>query len=213
MACLKRIALLLPGLLLTACSSSGSKETPDAGVTDGAPDSAPSLNLGWDWNGLIGTGQSLSIGGLGTPITMAAKTQPYNNLKLALNGATVPPFDSTLDALSMVPLIEPIRPTDPTYPSAYPGNIDGETPHTAMADQVTKMVLDAGGTDYVGVHTVVGESGQPMTVIKKNGVFTGTIGTGARAYAATLFEVAAIARLAGAAGKTYGVSAIAITHG
>jgi hypothetical protein len=43
-------------------------------------------------------------------------------------------------------------------------------------------------------------------------VFSGA-GTGARAYAASLFEVAAIARLAAAAGKTYGVGAITIIHG
>ncbi len=80
------------------------------------------------------------------------------------------------------------------------------------------MVMDAAARhDYVTVHTVVGESGQPMSVIKKNGVFpppfTANAGTGARAYAATLFEVAAIARLAAAAGKTYGLGAITLIHG
>jgi hypothetical protein len=198
--------LLLPS---GGCSSNGGKETADA-----AGDAAASLNFGWDWNGVVGTGQSLSVGGLGTPVTMAQTQQPYRNLKLALGGAAVPPFNPALDSLSMVPLTELIRPIDSGYPSAYPGNIDGETPHTAMADQITKMVMDAaGGRDYVGVHTVVGESGQPMTVIQKNGVFTGTVGTGARAYAATLFEAAAITRLATAMGKTFGIAAITIIHG
>ena len=202
----KLIALGAPWLFFVACSGGGGSK-PDAGV-----DAGPTLNFGWDWNGLIGTGQSLSIGGLGSPLT--ATTQRFSNLKLFLGGATVPPFDPSLAPLTMVPLVEPIRPTDPGYPSAYPGNIDGETPHTAMADQITQLVMDAGGGhDYVGVHSVVGESGQPMTVIKKNGVFTSTTGTGGRAYAATLFEVAAIARLAAAQGKTYGVGAVAITHG
>ena len=200
-------------LLASACSSKDAKE-PDAGGADAGADTgvdtAPTINIAWDWNGVVGTGQSLAVGGLGTPIT--ATTQPYGNLKLALGGATVPPFDPTLDSLSMVPLVEPIRPTDPGYPSAYPGNIDGETPHTAMADQITALAM-AAGHDHVGVHTEVGESGQPMTVIQKNGVFLGTSGTGGRAYAASLFEVAAIARLAAAAGKTYGVGAIMIIHG
>jgi hypothetical protein len=207
-----RLVFLLP-LLLWSCSSNGAKSV----------DAGPQLNIAWDWNGVVGTGQSLAIGGLGTPIT--ATTQMYNNLKLALGGATVPPFDPTLDSLSMVPLVEPIRPIDPSYPSAYPGNIDGETPHTVMSEQITAMALaaansnsnsngmDAAATDYVGVHTEVGESGQPMSVIKKNGVFPSTVGTGGRAYAASLFEVAAIARLAAAANKTYGVAAIMITHG
>lgn len=202
----KLIALAAPWFFLVACSAGGGG-SPDAGV-----DAGPTLNFGWDWNGLIGTGQSLSVGGLGSPLT--ATTQRFKNLKLSLGSAVVPPFDPSLAPLTMVPLVEPIRPTDPGYPSAYPGNIDGETPHTAMADQITQLVMDGGGGhDYVGVHSVVGESGQPMTVIKKNGVFTSTTGTGARAYAATLFEVAAIARLAAAESKTYGVGAVAITHG
>ena len=103
-----------------AGGDAGSDIAVDTGV-----DTGPSLSFGWDWNGIVGTGQSLAVGGLGTPIT--ATTQPYGNLKLALNGAVVPPFDSTLAPLSMTPLIEPIRPTDPRYPSAYPGNLDGET--------------------------------------------------------------------------------------
>ena len=205
----KLIALGACGLFSLACSASGGGA--DAGSPDTGVDAGPTLNFGWDWNGLIGTGQSLSVGGLGSPLT--AITQRFNNLKLSLGGAMVPPFDPALASLAMVPLVEPIRPTDPGYPSAYPGNIDGETPHTAMADQITQLVMDApGGHDYVGVHSVVGESGQPMTVIKKNGVFSGS-GTGARAYAATLFEVAAIARLAAAQSKTYGVGAVTIIHG
>jgi hypothetical protein len=163
----------------------------------------------------VGTGQSLSIGGLGTPIMAIPALDPTaNNLKLSLGGATVPPFDPSLGSLAMVPLAEPIRPTDPAYPSAYPGNIDGETPHTAMASQITALVRKAGSPDYITVHTVVGESGQPMTVINKTAteVVSGTTSMG-RAYAATLFEAAAISRLAGLAGKTYGVGAIIITHG
>jgi hypothetical protein len=51
-----------------------------------------------------------------------------------------------------------------------------------------------------------------MEALKKQADFdtTATIG---RAYAASLFEVGAITRLAKAAGKTYGVSAIVMTHG
>jgi len=214
------LSLLLVSLLLvSACSSNGGKPgtATDAGADTGA-DAGPTLSFAWDWTGVIGTGQSLSVGGGDSGTPLVAKTQLYNNLKLALNGALVPPFDPTIDSLSMVPLVEPIRPTDPSYPSAYPGNLDGETPHTAMSEQITKMVMDAAnGHDYITAHTVVGESGQPMSVIKKNGVFPGPFeantGTGARAYAATLFEVAAIARLAAAAGKTYGVGAISLIHG
>ena len=60
------------------------------------------------------------------------------------------------------------------------------------------------------MHTVVGESGQGIHVIDKTATPTSNMG---HAYAATLFEVAALKRLAAAAGKTYGVGAIVLTHG
>lgn len=114
--------------------------------------------------------------------------------------------------LSMVPLVEPIRPLAPTFPGPYPTNIYGETPHSAMGNQITALVRAASPAgDYVTVHTVVGESGQSLTaLVKQTGSTTDTIG---RAYAASLFEAAAIARLAKTAGKTYGISVIVMTHG
>jgi len=208
------LVTLLVSLFSSACSSNGSNQmttTVDDAGTDGGVDAGPMINLAWDWTGIVGTGQSLSIGGGNSGQPAQYSTQTYNNLKLALNGAAVPPFDPTIDSLSMVPLTEPIRATDPGYPSPYPINLDGESPHTVMSEQITKMVVDAAAApDYVTVHTVVGESGQPMSVIKKNGFTSAAFG---RAYAATLFEVAAIARLAATAGKTYGLGAITLIHG
>jgi hypothetical protein len=181
-------------------------------ATDGSDAQQPPANV-WDWTGIIGTGQSLSVGAEAPGIN-AAVTDVHNNLKLSLNQVVVPPFDPTNTGLTMVPLIEPIRGFASTYPSAYPKNIYGETPHTAMADQITAMAQAGGAADYITVHTVVGESGQPMSVINKTAteVVSGATSMG-RAYQATLFEVSAIARLAAAAGKTYGVGAIVITHG
>lgn len=165
----------------------------------------------WDWNGIVGTGQSLSVG---TP-PVTSVTQPYGNLKLSLGDrghAAAPPWDPSAAGLSMVPLVEPIRDLQTGYPSAYPGNVYGETLHSAMARQITFLVRAvAANADHVTVHTVVGESGQGIVALEKQrGASDGIVG---RAYAATLFEVAAIARLARAAGKTYGVAAIVMTHG
>ncbi|WP_437680297.1 dockerin [Sorangium sp. So ce131] len=170
------------------------------------------MGPGWDWTGIVGTGQSLSVGTEGNPIR--GSEQRFNNLKLSLGDASVPPFDPLSSALSMVPLVEPIRTLSTTYPSAYPKNIYGETPHTAMADQITSLAQAASVGDYVTVHTVVGESGQGIEVIRKGGteIVEGATSSG-RAYAATLFEAEAIARLAREAAKTYGVGAIVITHG
>ncbi len=202
-----RLLGLLPFVFALAdCSSTKNSSPADA--------SAPSADAGssaWDWNGIVGTGQSLAVGT--TPVT--STTQPYNNLKLSLGGATVPPWEPNNAAFSMVPLVEPIRPTATGYPSPYPGNIYGETPHSAMANQITFLVKSvAPNRDTITVHTVVGESGQGIVALKKQtGADAGDTGTTGRAYAATLFEAAAITRLAQAAGKTYGMSAIVMTHG
>ena len=68
------------------CSSSPSKSNSDAGAD------ASTFNVAWDWVGIVGTGQSLSVGGNAPSVT--ATQQPYNNLKLSFGGATVaPPFE------------------------------------------------------------------------------------------------------------------------
>jgi hypothetical protein len=161
--------------------------------------------------GIIGTGQSLAVGNLGVPVSVIPPA--YHNLKLSLGRATVtPPFDPNDPLLSMVALSEPIRPLVPlsAYPSAYPANIFGETPHTFMANQISALFSTASGGEYQTVHSVIGESGQGIAVISKGAPDTGRTG---RAYVATLFEVRAIKRLAMAAGKSYGVGAIVFTHG
>ena len=166
----------------------------------------------WDWTGVVGTGQSLSVGGHGNAPAMpiGATTQRFRNLKLSLGTATFPPFDPTNGMLSVVPLVGTLRPITTTYPSPYPRNIYGESYHTAMADQLSTSVMAGQNRDYIGVHTEVGEAGQGIVVLQKGATDTGTTG---RAYAATLFEVAAIARLAKAQSKSYGVGAIVLTHG
>ena len=168
----------------------------------------------FDWIGVVGSGQSLSVGT--TPAALT--TQPYNNLMLALNGATVPgtgtdPWDPGVSGLTMVPLVEPVRALETAYPSPYPGNIYGETPHAAMANEITRFVKAASaGADYVTVHTIVGESGQGIVALVKEAP-GGDTGTTGRAYAATIFEAGAITRLAKAAGKSYGVGVVVMTHG
>jgi hypothetical protein len=168
--------------------------------------------LDWDWVSVIGTGQSLAVGGHGDmpEQPFGGQQQRFGNLKLSLGTARVPPLDPTVPGLTLVPLTEPLRPIATTYPSAYPVNLYGQSFHHAMADQITTLVRAGLGRDYVTIHTSVGEAGQALGAIAKGACDTGTIG---RAYAASLFEVAAIKRLAQAAGKRYGVGAIVLTHG
>ena len=68
----------------------------------------------WDWVGVIGTGQSLSVGT--SPIMSQPQPQPFHNLKLSLGDVAVPTSDAGVwdagdddDSMSMVPLTEPIR--------------------------------------------------------------------------------------------------------
>jgi hypothetical protein len=174
------------------------------------------VRIACDWNGVVGTGQSLSVGEPGgarnTTAGRARLTQqPFHNLKLATG--TLPwPIDSSDPTLKMVPLIEPIGRFAPAYPSSWPENIasNGETPHSAMANQLTALVSAAGGQDFVGVHGAVGENGQCLSFLVKG---ARKVGVNGRAYQATLIETQAITRLAQAAGKNYGVAAITVTHG
>lgn len=219
---------ILAAVIGWSCSSNGSNGetrvptpgeeqtgTEDSGTGGGGTGSLPldgTPRALWAYTGIIGTGQSLSVGAEAGNITPKAMMQPYNNLKLSLGAATVPPFNSDDPALSLVPLSEPIRPTATTYPSAYPRNLYGESPHTAMAAEMTALARAGGLSDFVTIHTVVGESGQGMAVINKRAteVVNGMTSTG-RAYAASLFEVGAIKRLAG--DSSYGIGAIFLTHG
>ena len=166
---------------------------------------APSLP--WDWTGIIGTGQSLSVGARALPVL--STNQPYGNLKLA-TGHLPWPIDPNDPTLALVPLVEPVGRLAPHYPSSWPENIDGESPHSAMANELTALVRAQLNADYVTIHGAFGEDGQGMVFIKKNAVPKGLNG---RSYAAALIETKAITRLAKAAGKTYGVGAIILTHG
>jgi lysophospholipase L1-like esterase len=186
----------------------------DAGGASGAsacsspPGTGQAIAPAWDWTGVVGTGQSLAVGQYGMPVNET--TQPYGNLKLS-TGSAAWPLDPSDPTFTMVPLIEPIGRLATGYPSAYPTNIAGETPHAAMANQITALYQQAApGKDYVAVHGEFGENGQCLTYLVKNAV---PMGVNGRAYAATLMETQAITRLAQAAGKTYGVAAITVTHG
>lgn len=179
-------------------------------------DAGALLHTPWEWTGIIGTGQSLSVGepdGVRNTPAAAARltTQPFQNQQLS-TGALPWPIDPNDPSLSLVPLIEPIGRPSMAYPSSWPTNIAGETHHAAMANQVTTLVKAAGGADYVTIHSAVGENGQALALLIK-GATPGPEGITGHAYEATLIETRAITRLARAAGKTYGVGAITVTHG
>lgn len=187
-------------------------EVADAGADSAA--TAPVFNIPFDLTGIIGTGQSLAVGepdgARGTPGALARlTTQPYQNLSLS-TGTLAWPVDPNDNGLRLIPLIEPIGRPSTAYPSSWPTNIAGETPHAAMANQISALVLAAHGADYPTVHSEVGENGQCLSFLVKGAA---QVGVNGHAYQASLIETAAINRLARAAGKTFGVGAITVTHG
>src|SRR5437868_1300737 len=103
------VTSLLGSTLLGAiagCSSGKGTNPGGTGGSGGEADSgtdgsAPALSRPWDWAGVIGTGQSLAVGQMGTPA--ATTSQPYGNLKLSTG--TLPwPVDPNHPSLAMVPL-------------------------------------------------------------------------------------------------------------
>jgi len=172
----------------------GGKSHPDGGDAGAVP----------LWLGVVGTGQSLSVGAASNGMVFTSPSA--NNMKLSLgaNGMSWP-IDPTDRELSLTALAEPIRPLDTGSSRPYPNNIYGETFHTAMATELTALHQASAGEDLVTVHSVVGQGAASITVIGKGG--TGN------AYDASLFEVTALARLAAAAGAHYEVGAVMLTHG
>lgn len=157
----------------------------------------------FDWTGMISTGQSLSVGAAAVPVV--STSQPYGNLKL-FDASQPPGYDGVGDVLSVVPLVAPLRPIGLGAGTVeYPHNIRGETPSEGLGNQAAALSLAATGVAGVTVQTNVGEGGQGISAIEKGG--------SGKAYAASLYEVAALVGLAAKEGKTYGVGGVFLTHG
>ncbi|CAN5777737.1 hypothetical protein BH09MYX1_BH09MYX1_42670 [soil metagenome] len=174
----------------------------DAG--DGIDAATLTASPRYDWVGIIGTGQSLAVGSGGRPVITT--TQPFHNLKLTSAGPMPEhPLDEGL-LPALVPLVEPIRAYGHLKASfQYPNNIFGETPHSAMANQLSAIALDRDHLDYVTIHTVVGWGGRCIRDIDKRGR--------GYAYPSSLWEARTIKGLADAQGKSFVYGAITLTHG
>ena len=183
-------------------------------AADSPPEAPPLSHPPYDWVGILGTGQSLAVGG-GPAINMT-KTQPFKNLKLVDNGPDPKyPIEPSLPSAgsakwATTPLLEPIRVrgpgTGPGYSDGqYPNDIEGETPHSGMANTLSALWMARGLGDYVTAHGEFGWSGRCLASIDKAG--------GMRAYPASLNEARVWKTLAAQAQKTFGYAAIILTHG
>jgi hypothetical protein len=181
------------------------------GRTDG--DGGPGRVV-WDWNGVIGTGQSLSVGtgDRDEPEDLVAVSisQPYGNLKLfdatpfGPDAGTNPyPLDGS-GVYSLVPLKEPLRPHG-FGDYEYPHDIYGETPQSGMANEWTFLSLGRKGPALVSLHTAVGWVAHALSSIDATG-------TG-KAYPASLTEARIFQRFATLAKKSFGYQAVILTHG
>lgn len=159
----------------------------------------------FDWVGIIGNGQSLSVGAVsgGT----LSDTQPYNNIGLKDSEASNQyPLDGVGAIYSTVPFQSRYRVgTVSPVTGQYPVNILGETPQPGMANQITAMHFARTGADYITAHSITGATGLALVNINKAG--------GGFAYPGGIQEAVAFKALATAAGKSYGVAAIVLTHG
>ena len=176
--------------------------TPSTSPNETTPVPYQGMLKRYDWVGILGAGQSLSVGWTATAILDGAPSVGHN-LELNDSAGVYDITNPNASTLSVVALKEPVRPIAST--TAYPRNIAGESPHTAMGQQISADAMAAGVADPVTVHSVTGLGGQGVSVIGKGG--TGN------AYAAGIFEAQAFARLAQQAGKKLGYGAIVLTHG
>ncbi len=134
-------------------------------------------------NGIMGTGQSLSIGQNGTPVL--STTQPYDNVMFVggVKSITGP------NQASLVPLIEGVAPTN-------------ETPMSSMANMVSALAESSGRT-HDALAAGAGLGSTPYLFLKK----------GQALYADTLAQVTAATARAAELEKTFGITAFMIVHG
>ena len=203
---MRRASRLVFFVVLAACGGALLRCSGGGGVVARLPPprasaavSVPRVVPRYDWIGIIGTGQSLSVGASGRPVLTT--TQPFHNLKLQAEGP-IPghPIDEP-GPVSLVPLVEPIRPFWAGGSTEYPNNIFGETPHSAMANQLTALAA----SDYVTLHSVVGWGGRCMADIDRTGA--------ALAYPSSLWEARTFRQLADAQGKSLAYGGVVLTHG
>lgn len=199
----------LDATAMDTASDVGDDTTSDATaldvLSDTGADTRPPLRIPHSASvlvGIIGTGQSLSVGATSTP--PLSTRQRYENVRLRDMG-TAPLYDGVGDRLSLVPLTEPVRPEVAGGGGTYPNNILGETPHTAMAHELSFDALRRAGVMFATAHIVVGESGRAMDYIRRGGI--------GRAYAASIYETNAVATLARSEARRFEVGAIVLTHG
>lgn len=150
--------------------------------------------------GIIGTGQSLSVGARagGVPydpvVTSAPNSLVLRNMSDGVGGYNPP--NTWTPAL----LTEPLRGPGETATTTWPTNVAAQSPHASMA-----LAISAAHPQAVLAHHVVGQDGQGMEGIKKGGTVP--------SYAGSILEVTRMHNYLAGVGLPYVVVAVALTHG
>jgi hypothetical protein len=139
----------------------------------------------YEVNHVLGTGQSLSLGAMGTP--PLSEEQPYANLM----------FDTGLEPSGMPSAFAPL------VESATFMDEPVETPASGMANLVTRLAEDDFGLNHSLLVSLHGESGASYPMIAK----------GTESYERGLANVRAAKTLAEESGKSYVVRAFTVVHG
>ncbi len=134
-------------------------------------------------NGILGTGQSLSIGQSGTPVL--SETQPYDNLMFEGGVVSL----DTEDLVSLVPLIEGV-------------GLEQETPMSSMANMITSLAVST-GREHDALAACAGQGSTAYVFLSKGQVL----------YAKTIAQVTAGVARAAELGKTFGITGFMIVHG
>lgn len=152
------------------------------------------------WSGIIGIGQSLAVGYQGD---LDEETSPIPHAFKLVDLADE--YDITKDesdALTLAPLTEPFRMRTHGTRDVYPDNVAGQTPHSAMAAQITMLSRTS---PLMTIHSCCAEGGKEIAAIKKGG--------STNCYAASIFEAKAINRLAHHQKHNMSYDALILTHG
>jgi hypothetical protein len=142
-----------------------------------------------DINHVLGTGQSLSVGTLGTPVLSLA--QPFANTTFVTG-----PLSGGTGLTSFIPLVEKSL---ETHSSSFANEV------TMLARDVILVDQPAGQTSHDLLVSQHGIGGQPYSALKKGGTTA--------CYATGMAQLKAGHDLAVAAGKTYVVRAVTNVHG
>jgi hypothetical protein len=170
-------------------ASQDSAVSTDGGLLDAGADARPTFVFKYaDVNHVLGTGQSLSVGAVGTPVL--STTQPYLNVMFA---GGVRPTNAQLG--SFLKLVE--GPTNETHNSAFANLI------TQLAETSVFLGQPAPGNSHKLLISIHGIGGTAYAGLKK----------GTAAYAAGIAQVTAAKALTANSGESYLVRAVTNVHG